>query len=181
MQLIKQQRLIGIILLLLLISVLAYWLIINASPEDEQKNLSSSNQSPFNSLVEPISQDIEVLDYDTETKVDPHQPDTHETEEVLVAEPAVEDTAPAPAPAPAEVTNQSEKWVIQLGSFSQKKYAEALVVKVKQLGYKPIVETANKSGKTIYRVRVINYTSKSAAQKIASDIQQKLKISPQVF
>lgn len=69
---IEQQRLIGAILLLLMISVATYFLISGANTGVVEKETVKGEQD-FTSVVQPLSEDnVEVVDYADETLLDPH-------------------------------------------------------------------------------------------------------------
>ena len=65
---IQQQRLIGGILLVCVISAIAFFLINGANQGIEPD--TNTSQHDFNSVVEPISDNVEVLDYGHETLID---------------------------------------------------------------------------------------------------------------
>jgi len=92
---IQQQRLIGGILLVCVISAIAFFLISGTNQGVEpDTNMSQDN---FNSVIEPISDEVEVLDYGQETLVDPEQSSSNyvSTAEIVSSN----HTAIKPAPA----------------------------------------------------------------------------------
>lgn len=184
----EQQRLIGAILLLLIISAVSYFLISGTNTHvtvDESETVQS--EQSFTSVIEPISEDdIEVVDYADETLLDPQnlaqtENVSEETSEVVPSVEPVVTIDDAPTPTPKEAETNAKVWLVQLGSFSVKSNADALVKQLTKLGYKPSVkESVNDKG-TIYRVRLASIQDKNTAEKLAEQIKQKLKLSPQVI
>jgi DedD protein len=108
MTLIQQQRLLGAVLLVCLIGVIAWFLLDKV--EQNQPQAEQEEPIAFDSVIEPIDEDVETVAPVEETLVDPEQLGEPAEESSLspvapsstVAEsesPA--DTEPAPAPAPA--------------------------------------------------------------------------------
>jgi cell division septation protein DedD len=204
-KLVQQQRIIGSILLLLLISFTAYLLIINASPtissdaektpavsqkldglispqvtpaiESAQTELVSEVDAPAVEAEEPVAK--------VEQTVDNNTADDAELDklELLLANSVEKPASVSAAPKPISPTNQSPKvaWVVQLASFSNKDYAQSFVKKLTKLGYSAhISESENKKG-IIYRVRLAANPNKAEAEATAKKLTQQLKISPQVL
>jgi rare lipoprotein A len=81
------------------------------------------------------------------------------------AKPPVVVKAPANAPRPARVAPPSAaggRFVIQVGAFAQEANAKALQGRLKSLGHESFVD---RSGGTLYRVRMGPYTTREQAMK----------------
>ncbi|WP_438969860.1 SPOR domain-containing protein [Methylophaga sp.] len=205
MTLIQQQRLIGAILLVCLIGVIAWFLL--DTVEQSQPEKMVEEPISFDSVIEPIPDDIEIVEPADETLVDPQslgKPNT-ETELELnksesnlelptqpepkpesppVQSPQIESeskpaTQPETTPQPAADTSQ-ERWVLQLGSFSEKQNADALAGRVKALGHDPMIETTSNAGTVIYRVRLQPVTDRNQLEKTAQTLNKKLGLSTQI-
>ncbi len=195
MTLIEQQRLIGAVLLLVIISVVSYFLISSANNVDVDEEIVQSEQS-FTSVVEPISEaELEIVDYADETLLDPQnlsqeqtlaQPETVDVKETDIRTNPVK-SAEQVTPQPTPVSNEevtiapTSSWVLQLGSFSVKNNADVLVSQLKKLGYQPSIETSKTDKGAIYRVRLSAIQSKEVAENLANELAEKLELSPQVF
>jgi cell division septation protein DedD len=76
-----------------------------------------------------------------------------------------------------KVEANTEQWLIQLASFSQKPNAIALQSKVKQLGLTANIEHVG----SVYRVQVGPESSRESAEKLAAKLANDLKLKPQVL
>ena len=201
MKQVQQQRLLGIGLLLLLVSIVAF-LLINSTNENLKSDIEqqAETEQNFSSLIEPIGEAVETVDIEKEVLVDPHQLDeqpeqTKVTAQVTekVAEKASADVAvkveskpkpvsttkPESQPKPAQKV--SEAWAVQLASFGVKENAESLAKKVEQLGHDVELVASKSAGKTIYRVRLAAEKDKSVADAKAQILKKALKLTPQVL
>lgn len=190
MTLMQQQRLIGISLLLLLIGIVALLLIDNASDtltaQDEQK---VEEQQDFASLIEPVEQDIEVIEVAEEALVDPQKlglPEQKVVEPKQKSQPIVEEKpkktmAKVQEKASSVSNDDKESWLVQLASFSVKSNADALAEKVNKLGYNAHVEATKSGNKAIYRVRLAAESNKTSVQAKAASLKQSLQLNPQVL
>ena len=82
------------------------------------------------------------------------------------------ETKPTPAPTTKTATDKpkpgtANAWVVQVGSFSDRKNARALRDKLRKQGYASFVESITGSAGRVYRVRVGPELSKAAAQKLS--------------
>ena len=120
----------------------------------------------------------------------PDKPDkTDKTEKLDVAEknikvekkePVQKSTVKTPQTGAAVNTNRvpqtvtGGKWTVQIGAFSKRDGAEALVAKAREDGLSAVISSAKVDGKDFYRVRVAPYfkTREDAAGR-ASEIEQK--------
>ena len=190
MTLIEQQRLIGAVLLLLIISVVSFFLISGTNNSVIETDSFQGEQS-FTSVVQPISEEeIEIVDYVDETLLDPQNlsqdpipaaTETLSVNEIVVEQQTKLDTVPTPTPLENIVVETLPNWVLQLGSFSVKNNADALVSQLKKLGYAPSVESSDTDNGEIYRVRLAPMKNKITAEKIAQELAKKLNLTPRVF
>ena len=94
---------------------------------------------------------------------------------------------PTPAKAVVPVSTKKaqaeskESWVIQLASFSVKANADALSLQAKDMGYKSVIEESDGANGKIYRVRLEPIDDKQKAQNVASEINNKFKLTSQVL
>ena len=186
MTLIQQQRLIGAILLVCLIGVIAWFLL--DTVEQSQPDKPTPEPIAFDSVIEPIPDNVELVEPVEEALVDPQslgQEQTDNNAELAVKDPE-QNTIPAPAPAPApaqqqtEATTQQALWVLQLASFSEKQNADALAGRVKALGYEPMIETTSSAGTVIHRVRLKPVSDRSKLEQTAQTLNKKLGLSTQI-
>jgi DedD protein len=108
MTLIQQQRLLGAVLLVCLIGVIA-WLLLD-TVEQNQPQPQQEEPIAFDSVIEPIAEDVETVAPEQEALVDPEQlgapvpelsPAPVPPSSSVAETEAPADTEPAPAPAPA--------------------------------------------------------------------------------
>ena len=206
MTLIQQQRLIGAVLLLCLISVIAYFLLHKV--EQSQPPAIKEEPIAFDSVIEPISEEVEVVEPVEETLVDPEPlgaveiadesaavvekapatvapvAKTPESEAPVVKAKgeAIETAVPQPTPSRTEAeSTTSQLWVLQLASFSVKKNADALAEQLKQLGYQPTIGSSSSAGTVIYRVRLQPVADRNKLEQTALSLSKKLNLSPQIL
>jgi DedD protein len=74
----------------------------------------------------------------------------------------------APAPRPAATPAASGDWAVQLGSFGDEDNARRLAQRASTFGYKASVSSHRSGGRTLYRVRVGPFESRSQADATAS-------------
>jgi len=74
-------------------------------------------------------------------------------------------SSPPRTPAPAAAAGD---WVVQLGSFSEEANARRLAQRVSTFGYRANVEDHRSGGRTLFRVRVGPYDTRSKADAAAS-------------
>ena len=164
---IMKQRLIGALMLLAAIGAIALFLISNTS-HDKNEQTDVVEQSEFFSSVEPLVQTIEV---DQEILLDPHELEKQENNDT------VDETITDTLSAPEKITSPISSWIIQVGSFSVQKNAEALHEKLSKLGFNSKVE----QNKNNYRVRISPDNNKQDVDEIVKKISNKLGIKAQVL
>jgi len=100
-----------------------------------------------------------------------------------VAEPVIKPDLPVDAATPKhsavskEGDGQATAWVVQVGSFSSAKNARALRDKLRKMGHASFVEAVkDKSGKTVYRVRVGPEVRRDLAEKLQQRLARDAKL-----
>ncbi|PCH66111.1 MAG: hypothetical protein COC04_00060 [Gammaproteobacteria bacterium] len=184
MTLIEQQRLMGAVLLLLIISVISYFLI-SGTNTGVTKAEPTQMELSFTSVVQPLAEDdVEVVEYADETLLDPQNLGAiaNTPEMTIDVEPIVESAKMSdPAPTANSTDLATPKWILQLASFSVKTNAEALAEQLSTLGYKPSVESTATGNGMIYRVRLAPMKNKTMADNLAIELAKKLNLKPQVL
>lgn len=99
---------------------------------------------------------------------------------------------PAPKPAPKKAVSKPETkkpasvpsvnvttgtWFVNFGSYSQRPTAENWAGRLKPASGDVVVIAGEKDGRTFYRVRVINLTSKEVANNTARKLEEAYKLS----
>ena len=72
-------------------------------------------------------------------------------------------------------------WVVQLGSFSSQKNAEALVEKLKKKKYPAYIEVIEENGTKAFRVRVGPQIAREGAQKIRDELYKEVDLKGMVI
>jgi rare lipoprotein A len=62
----------------------------------------------------------------------------------------------------------NERYTLQLGAFTERQNAVALVRKLQDMGYEPVVEEASAQGRQFFRVRIGTYSTMKPAQDLAN-------------
>lgn len=187
---IQQQRLIGALLLVCILSVIAFYLISNAkqggvvtSPEVAVE--ADSFVSSIDAL--PVSDgDVEVLSSEFETLVDPHQlakqPLQAKEEVSDVADSLIIEKTVTPSAESKQKTSKSTTtWFLQLASFSSEKNAQAFQNKVSDLAYTAKIHPSTNDKGIIYRVRIGPESNKTELEKASKILNNKLKIKSQII
>jgi cell division septation protein DedD len=123
-------------------------------------------------------------------------------EEIPWSAPPAEETLPdavtaAPPPAKAPVLNKpadkpaqpvskpvanvpvaTQQWIVQLGSFSQRKNAESLQDKLRDDGHKAFVEAAGIAAGQVYRVRIGPLENRVQAESLVSQLKKNKDYRP---
>jgi len=186
MSLMQQQRLIGVILLVSIISGIAFFFMSNANNNSEliPKQDTPEIKPSYTSVVEAIPEgDIEIINDDSEALVNSHDlPITDVKADVKKEKKQAERKKYIKENIPAPVTdNVSSGWLLQLGSFSVKENANKMQQHVATLGYKANIEAVKTSSGSVYRVRIGPKNTKSEIDTIANVLNQRLKIRSQVI
>lgn len=93
--------------------------------------------------------------------------------EAVPEPPRVVAKAPEPEPAAAEPTRVESGWVVQLGSFSNRANAEGLAARTRAKGFDTYLMPIERSGKTLYRVRVgPPRKTRGDAARLADDLRK---------
>ncbi len=86
-------------------------------------------------------------------------------------------SAPAPSPKPAATaTGSSGLWFVNFGSYSQQSVASDWATRLQKTYGRVVVAPASANGKTVYRVRVVDVSSKARAEQISAELQQQYKL-----
>ncbi|HEY8010093.1 MAG TPA: SPOR domain-containing protein [Rudaea sp.] len=80
--------------------------------------------------------------------------------------------AAAPAPPPAPAVQADGRFLVNLGVYADAGGANALVARVKKLGYPAFAEATQYQGKDAQRVRVGPYADRAAAESVRLKIKQ---------
>lgn len=104
-----------------------------------------------------------------EPEATPEQPQT-----VPAPEPSrVVEKIPEPQPAPVEPATLESGWVVQLGSFSNRANAEGLAEQTRAKGFETYLMPIERSGRTLYRVRVgPARKTRGEAARLADDLRK---------
>ena len=186
---IYQQRLIGSLLLLFVISGIAYFLISSANqtePEPETVYIAPQAEDDFISTTDvDLTDKIEIVDEsEKEQLVEPDKLDFQKELNVVEMKPVEDKKVEIDSPviaSPKSEQNNSTQWYIQIASFSVEKNAQSLQDEIVSLGYDAKIQSSNINSKTIYRVRIGPQTDKSLLEKVSSVLNKKLKIKSQVL
>ncbi len=91
---------------------------------------------------------------------------------------ATKPAAPQPAaPKPTAAVTTGAPWFVNFGSYGQRAAAESRAAKLHPTGGTVVVTAGSKDGKTFYRVRVVELTSREAAEKIARQLESEYGLS----
>lgn len=85
------------------------------------------------------------------------------------------------APPTAVKSGDAEGWVVQLGSFSNKKNADELVGRLQQKAYQVFVEKIAQDGQTVYRVRIGPQSQRADAEAIRDKLARELQLKAMVL
>lgn len=102
----------------------------------------------------------------------PAEPATASSEAQSASESAAMETPPANLP--PQPADSKGKYVVQVGSYTNRSYADALVKELTTAGYPVLVEEAAMEGRKIYRVRIGPY-GETIARAMSTQLNEKLK------
>lgn len=110
------------------------------------------------------------------------KPVASKTPEPVAAKPAApkprpKAATPAPKVAQTPASASGVTWFVNFGSYGQRSAAEAWKTRLKPGSGKVIIAPSSKDGKTFYRVRVINLTSRESADKVARSLEKEYDLS----
>ena len=77
--------------------------------------------------------------------------------------------------------DETQGWVVQLGSFSNQKNADELVAKLQKKAYRVFVEKIRQDGQTVYRVRVGPQRQRADAEAIRDKLARELHLKVMVL
>ena len=127
-------------------------------PEDSNKVATVDTHAPARTDAHP--EDV------TTTPVTPIKP---ESKPVATVEPKL---AAPPAVTPAPVSATPGRFAVNLGVYADQAHADALVAKVKKLGFAAYSEATEYQGKPALRVRVGPFAERAAAEVARLKIKQ---------
>lgn len=84
--------------------------------------------------------------------------------------------APNPVPARAQATRTANGWVVHLASYTRQKTADRYVTELEQSGITAERVEATVNGRTMHRVRVSGFATRSAAKARAGALKQELDL-----
>jgi cell division protein FtsN len=189
----QQQRLIGLILLLIIISSMSLFLLSKVNRNNPVED--TSEPVIFDSIVEPLAdQEIEVIDPIEEVRVVVAEPeiktpvapmlDTPIPTKALKSAASVElpkKVELAPIKSESSFDDEMPQWFIQVGSFSVKANATQVSQRLEAQGLSPVIKTSQSNGKTIYRVQLPPSSDKSALKKTAAELARTLNLTPRIL
>ena len=79
------------------------------------------------------------------------------------------------------MTTQPMPYVVQIGAFGNIQNADRLKLQVTQIGYDVAISKVRTNGKALNAVRVVRFSSKSAAERVGQTIKKKLGIDYRVL
>ncbi len=83
---------------------------------------------------------------------------------------------PKPTPRPAPQVASGQGWFVNFGSYGQQATAESWTTRLKPAQGEVVVTTGSKDGRTFYRVRVVNLSSREDAEKIARQLEKEYSL-----
>ena len=86
--------------------------------------------------------------------------------------PRPEATRPAPVAAQTATNTAAGTWFVNFSSYGQRSTAESWKTRLQPASGKVIIAPSEKDGKTFYRVRVIDLTSRESADKVARSLEK---------
>jgi DedD protein len=184
-----KQRLLGAAVLIALAVIFVPMFLSNA-PQQQQQNATLNLDIPkpperkFETRTLPVAENPaapapaadlnKVITVDTKAapKVDAH-PESTEPAPAPTPKPVAEAKAAAPAPAPApEAAPADGRFAVNLGVYADRAHAEALVAKLKKLGFSASTEATDYQGKPALRVRAGPFADRAAAEGARLKIKQ---------
>ena len=78
---------------------------------------------------------------------------------------------------PSSAAADTEGWVVQLGSFSNKKNAGELSDKLRNMSYRVFVDKIAQDGQTVYRVRIGPQRQRADAEAIRDKLARELQLN----
>ncbi len=177
-----KQRLVGASVLVIL--GIIFLPMIMDKPVSREKEPDVTNIQIFPDEKKQPVQTIpaEVINRYEESKVQQKPPEqAAQQKEVAKTEKARVENKPESKPIekPEKPDHQSEgsdHWAVQMGSFSSKENANRLVEKLKSQKFPAYLEDVASNGKTVYRVRVGPFNSRSKTEEMKQKLDQEEKL-----
>ncbi|WP_170287474.1 SPOR domain-containing protein [Halioglobus maricola] len=149
---------------------------LNADLEAELELLTAENRS-LQAIVSGLESQL-AAQQDALVKPKPAPPSPAPAAAAKPApKPVARSTAPAPKPSSAApATVESGSWFVNFGSYSQEETAQGWAERLKPGAGEVVVITGEKSGRTFYRVRVVNLTSREQADATARRLESRYEL-----
>lgn len=130
------------------------------------------------SIPETVTIEIPEPPTDIDTRILPLPENTDEVlAEVKINKKKVVITKPTiPKPPKNEPVEGIKAWVVQVGSFGDKKNADALSASLIKAGFTAFVDAGSINNNDVYRVKIGPELSKEKADKLAAEIKTKQKL-----
>ena len=94
----------------------------------------------------------------------------------IITQPAAPQPA-TPQPAAPPAGSGDNPWFVNFGSYSQRSAADSWAAKLQPEVGKVVVNSADKDGRTFYRVRVVELPDRQAAEKVARTLESEYGLS----
>lgn len=193
-----KERLVGAAVLIILAVIFIPMLLDNTETEDiviTETNIpptpeaipSLPEDNDFSTRIIPLQQQVPLTEAD-ETESEPVAAETVPAEPAPVEKEQSETTVSQHTTAAQTSTTaviKSEEaptnvglsaWVVQLGSFSDRKNAESLNKQLREAGFRSFVEPLKQKNSTVYRVRVGPELKRSDADAINAELKKTMKL-----
>ncbi|AQA17379.1 hypothetical protein BST95_03155 [Halioglobus japonicus] len=144
---------------------------LNADLEAELDLVNAENRS-LQAIVTGLEKQL-AAQQDAMTKPEPAPPAKPVAATKPAPKPVARNTSPSPKPAAPTPTLavESGTWFVNFGSYSQEQTAQGWARRLQPGAGKVVVVTGEKSGRTFYRVRVINLSDKAQADATARTLE----------
>lgn len=179
------RQVIGGVVLLLVLMIVIRWFNKEELPEGQTSPASTPAASAETRVYEveppaqppsgaqpkstsPEKREIALAAPDDATASAPALPEAGHERSAAASAAAVNTNVP---PQPADSRG---KYVVQVGSYTNQSYADALVKELSTAGYPVLIEEASMEGRKIFRVRIGPY-SEETARVMSAQLNEKLK------
>lgn len=188
-----KERLVGAAVLIILAVIFIPMLLDNTETEDiviTETNIpptpeaipSLPEDNDFSTRIIPLQQQAPLTEAD-ETESEPVAAEPAPVEEKQSETTVSQHTTAAQTSTTAVIKNEEaptnvglSAWVVQLGSFSDRKNAESLNKQLREAGFRSFVEPLKQKNSTVYRVRVGPELKRSDADAINAELKKTMKL-----
>ncbi|MGC9456957.1 MAG: SPOR domain-containing protein [Halothiobacillaceae bacterium] len=150
-------------------------------PVPEEITGAEPEPAPAPRQPEPEQPEVTVADEPASQEAPPAADSSSETEDRSDTKPAAEQSEPESRPEPSAPAQREEsppvdgeRWVVQLGSFSDELNARGLRERVREAGFNAYVEPLFAEQGTVWRVRVGPFASRAAADDQRARLRERL-------